>query len=361
MNSAFGDHADKPITKVANASTSAREDQISQAVRFFADPRTRSASLTEKEDFLRRKGLTEEEIRTAFSRYQSTQPSFDPMQQQPVYIRPAFMDEPILWSVVKSIFSAVGAMAIGVIGYHMYAKELASAASLSPVENSDKVSPDGVWKESSKLVCEGKFLEVMEDMAVKQELRHKEIMVSIRELSSRLSTVYTERKPGGSVVIPTSVVALPAHVEPSTSSSTPAVPDAKLDIMTDDFDLVAEIKSAIDAGIDTTLLLVLSSLDSSRKLNKTNPRFKKLAGNRILKHVGFKDEAEFLELPKSNFEDCRIRAQKVLIDLKAYRDEAKAQPDQPVVSDCPIAVESSSQPWLPASIVNPTMEPATYH
>ena len=39
-----------------------REDQVSQALRFLSDPRTRSATQQEKEAFLRRKGLSEAEI-----------------------------------------------------------------------------------------------------------------------------------------------------------------------------------------------------------------------------------------------------------------------------------------------------------
>ena len=344
MNSGPGGSPDS--FQGAGSTRSMREDYLTQAVRFLSDPRTRSASQGEKEDFLRKKGLTEDEIRTAFERYQSTKPQNDLSNNQPVYVRPAFMDEPILWSAMKSIFSAVGAMAIGVIGYHMYAKEIASMSPLASHDKADRVNPDGVWMESTKGVSEEKFMDVIQELTAKQELRHKEIMVSIRELSSRLSNISSERKPGGTVVIESVPVS-----ESSTASTSEGIAIKRFE----DIDVLAEVKSAIETGVDATLLLLLASLDNNKRINLTNPRFKKLSDNTILRHVGYKEEGEFLVLPQTSMDESRIKAQQVLMELRKARDAPRlnnevltSQPSNPPNEPCP-------DPWLPqASVSSPT-------
>ena len=339
-----------------------REEQVRQAITFLNDPRTQSASKMDKESFLRNKGLTELEIAAAFSRQQTTllgSHGFD--QTGTVCVRPAFMDEPILWSAIKSIFSAVGAIAIGVVGYHVYSNETQKSLSGSTQFPETAVSSGGILQgEERKLVTEEAFLDAIQELTVKQELRHKELMLQLRDVSALLSSSKIGRKPGGSIVIPNTLTAdLVGNLTASSASETveSSEPSASLS----EADIEREVKNAIENGIDTTLLLVLSSLDNNRKLNKSNPRFKKLERNALMQFVGYTDGDDFLQLMQDEMETSRVNAQRIVADLKRMKAAAPHPPLVPIENLQTDANISSVAPWLPAVTIPADDEPRGDH
>lgn len=302
-----------------------REDQINQALRFLADRRTQGAPLEKKIEFLRTKGLSEQEMNAAFSRYHaSTHTEKEQSITQPVYVRPAFMDEPLLWSAIKSIFSAVGSMAIGVLGYHAFLSNTQSepGSTFSDPSNSEAV----VKSINGGGVSEERLLEAMSELSVKQELRHKELLLSIRELSSSITYTSNARKPGGALLLPAvdEIKFLPGdgmtlppksdceHISCHDGTAQRAIEEEPLHIET-------EVHSAIELGIDATLLLLLSSPEGNRRLNKSNPRFRKLEGNRLLSYAGYVDTGEFLELSQNRDDKFNTNAQKIIDEIRRAR------------------------------------------
>jgi hypothetical protein len=302
-----------------------REDQINQALRFLADRRTQGAPLEQKIEFLRNKGLSEQEMNAAFSRYHASIHS--EKQQaitQPVYVRPAFMDEPLLWSAIKSIFSAVGSMAIGVLGYHAFLSntQSESGSTISDPSNSETV----VKSIDVGGVSEERLLEAMSELSVKQELRHKELLLSIRELSNSITNTSNARKPGGALVLPAAEgltfirgneMTLPAKSDCEQMSCQDGT--AQRAIEEEPLHIETEVHSAIELGIDATLLLILSSPEGNRKLNKSNPRFRKLEGNRLLSYAGYVDTGEFLEISPNRDDKLRRNAQFIIDEIRRAR------------------------------------------
>jgi hypothetical protein len=309
-----------------------REDQINQAVRFLSDPRTQSASAQERQAFLKQKGLTEEEISAAYSRYRSME---KPHVQQPIYARPAFMDEPILWSAIKSIFSAVGAMAIGVVGYHAYASSTVNDKERSIPGRTD--SPAFAMQEG--LVTEDKLNEIIKEMEAKQELRHKEVMLALRNVSSSIENDSRVRKAGGSIVIPERTAKETDKV-PEGPCDLPLVPEQ---VEREAVDFECEVQDAIDSGLDGTLLLILSSIESNSRLNKSNPRFNKLEGNKLLIAVGYHDRGEYFELSREDMDRSKSDAREIVEVIKRVRKapvKTVGLPDAPIVEGFP------SMPWI---------------
>jgi len=290
-----------------------REDQVVQAIRFLQDSRTQSASQQEKESFLRQKGLTDGEIAAAISRSTAPQSSL-PFQenaiQRPIYVPPPVVEEPILWSAIKSIFGAVGAIAIGVIGYQYYLES--TSKSEEKQDNRDSlVSP---WRSSSP--DDQVSFERMERLAAsvealksEQALRHKELILSIRELTSVMKET-RGRKPGGTVVMDDIV-----EQKNKVTTSDPLPKPVVVDVFTEPVDMEAEVASLRDLGIDSTMQFILSSLDKNKKLNKTNPRFAKFAGNKLLRLVGFKEDGEFFTLGEVSSQE----AEKIIAEIKRQR------------------------------------------
>lgn len=337
-----------------------REEQVTQAVRFLTDSRTRNATQTEKESFLRQKGLTDAEISAAFAR--SNAPTVTSLQRsplndpqnpnRPLYIPPPVIEEPIVWSALKSIFSAVGAMAIGVLGYHVY------QGTRLPHDNDKPQSSNGPSVNSSSSFQPSQYdlqkqLETeIRRITVEQELRHKELLIAIRELSASVEgKVKTHRKPGGSVVTDVGVI--------SCENETTVVHEDVPDISAESIDLEAEVSKAIDDGIDPTIQLVLSNLDKNKKLNKSNLKFKKLEGNRLLSFCGYSETGEFFELRTDQLDAARNHACTVTEEIKRARESRKqhANPekkdDPPGVPDIDSEtfhqIDSPSAPWLTAS------------
>lgn len=326
-----------------------REDQITQAMRFLADPRTQTASHEQKQDFLRNKGLSDAEVDAAFSRYQaSTQTNKPQPINQPIYVRPAFMDEPILWSAIKSIFSAVGAMAIGVLGYHAFLSndQLEKESTISTPLNTEA----GLTSANGRTVSEERLLEAMSELSVKQELRHKELLLSIRELSNSLTSTSIARKPGGAIVLPAT-----SRIEANGDKGVPrdwkrveeqetshdSAQEKALDH--EPLNIEAEVQSAIEQGVDGTLLLILSSPENNRKLNKSNPRFKKLEGNRLVAYAGYADTGEFLELLANRDDQLKINSQTIIEEIRRARK--KHSNDQPSFGRSPVGEGFHSAPW----------------
>jgi hypothetical protein len=325
-----------------------REEQVRQAVTFLNDPRTQSASQNQKEDFLRRKGLSDTEIRAAYSRYMSA--PVDASPPPPVYVRPAFMDEPIVWSAIKSIFSAIGAIAIGVVGYHVYANEIKSGPPKTSDNSLRDCSTDILSKDDIKVVSEERFLETIQELSVKQELRHKELLMQLRDLSGQLSTASIGRKPGGTIVLAERPSSDPS-VDSTSASTPPELPvESSTSVSLSDDDIEQEVRAALEAGIDTTLLLVLSSLESNKKLNMTNPRFKKLENNPLMKFVGYNEKDDFLLLGKESVDEGRLRAQRVVSAIKRLKSNVRSQvaPSEEATSSGDSSI--SSAPWLPTAI-----------
>jgi hypothetical protein len=297
-----------------------REEQVTQAVRFLADSRTKSASQQEKESFLRQKGLTDSEIAAAISRSnpQTTQGLATSTALRPIYIPPPVIEEPIIWSALKSIFGAFGAMAIGVIGYHLYRDSKPDNEKTEP--SSDKWTSNVTNNESATEERIDKLAASIEAMKVEQALRHKELLVSIRELTSS-QTCNTRRKPGGSVVM---------HDTCESASSLEMGSD-QMQQSRESINISSEIASAIASGTDTSLQLILSSVD--KKLNKSNPRFKKFQGNKILQYVGFIEDDEFIRVPIDKIESARGVASDIIEEMKRQR----ANKDESVV--CKIDAE----------------------
>jgi len=312
-----------------------REDQVVQAIRFLTDSRTQSASQHEKESFLRQKGLTDAEIAAAISRT-NTQSSQPPVR--PIYVPPPVIEEPIIWSALKSIFGALGAMAIGIIGYHMYVE---TGSQKDP--QSDK--SDDLWKKNSNenTISDTndrvlKLENSIESMKAEQALRHKELIIAIRELTSVLSSSPEgQRKPGGSIVLPVLSVEngiSKDHHNPESNGE-----------VTEKINLEYEVEKAIKSGTDVSLQLILSQID--KKLNKSNPRFAKFSNDLILKFCGFIEDSEYMYVPAESVGKARDLAASVIAEITRQKQSVTHN-----VSDPPIA------PWLvpPAKPENPIVE-----
>ena len=286
MNNAWQASGNPPVTTPAGL----REDRILQALKFLSDPRTRSASQQDKERFLRQKGLTENEIEASFSRANSASTSSqslsfnDPAPAfRPVYLPPQTVDEPIIWAAIKSIFSAVGAMAIGVLGYHQYLDvNRMKENEHGTCDNSNNFLGEDRCASTSAFITEDQLNEVLKTIKAEQEIKHKELMLSIRELSSSIvPTRLYERKPGGSVVVEKNDVLLVAQSQEG--------------ILTDPLDIPTEVSKLVQGGLESIVKLIFATYPPHKKLNKSNIKFKKLEGSLLLRHCGYVETNEFFE------------------------------------------------------------------
>jgi hypothetical protein len=285
---------------------SLREDQIIQAVKFLTDSRTQSASTGDKESFLRHKGLTEPEIAAAMQRAAAV-----PFLPRVASASSMNMEEPILWAAIKSIFSALGAMAIGVIGYQAY-QDATRVTTTGVTPAHLDVSGDD---RNSALIgseAEERIMEVIRQMKADQALRHTEILQRLREVSELVrESKGSNRKAGVSVVLDHNVSTVEEKVE-SATPSTEAV-----NTRSESFVIADLVAKAIAAGQDSTLILVLSSIDKNKRLNKLNQRFAKLAGSALLKYCGYNETDEFFEMGKDP--DAYVRATEVVDELRKQR------------------------------------------
>lgn len=266
-----------------------REDLVLQALKFVNDPRTRSATQQEKESFLRQKGLTDTEISSSFSRanpaivtsLQSSSLNDPHGGTRPLYIPAPVLEEPILWSALKSIFSAVGAMAIGVLGYHLYSEGSLKKEPGPQIFEHANFKGNESFSQPSSFVTEDALTETIKKLQTDQELRHKELIISIRELSQSLRPKQDcLRKPGGSVVLP--------------CDEFPPIANMK-DFSIESVDIPYEVSKLVGSGLDSTIQLVLSCEPPHKKLNKSNAKFKKLEGSVLLKLCGYNENSDFFE------------------------------------------------------------------
>jgi hypothetical protein len=297
-----------------------REDQVVQAIRFLRDSRTQSANQQDRESFLRHKGLSDAEIAAAISRSNASPNTFpETAIQRPIYVPPPVVEEPIIWSAIKSIFGAVGAVAIGVIGYQYYLE--------STKKEDDKRSNDllSSWQpQSDHQVSVERFDRLaasVDALKAEQSLRHKELILAIRELTNTLRESPRGRKPGGTIVVDN----LSNSTDVVEVSSFPLQRIIDEEIQEEPVDITIEVTKLRETGTDTTLQLVLSSLDKHKKLNKTNPRFEKLKCSKILRLVGFVENEEFwtLENPRQD------EAERVLNEIKRQRQVDNAEQQLP--------------------------------
>lgn len=337
-----------------------REEQVTQAVRFLTDSRTRTATQTDKESFLRQKGLTDAEISAAFARSNAStvtslrgSPLNDPQNpSRPLYIPPPVIEEPIVWSALKSIFSAVGAMALGILGYHVYqGTQLPQEIDKQQISTGPSVGSSSSFQPSQYDLQKQLETEIRR-ITVEQELRHKELLIAIRELSTSVEGKgKATRKPGGSVVTDFGVN--------SSENETTVVQEDVPDISAESIDLEAEVTRAIDDGIDATIQLVLSNIEKNKKLNKSNLKFKKLDGNSLLSYCGYRETADFFELRTDHLDAARNHACTVTEEIKRAR-ESRKQHSHPEKKEDPPAVpdidsetvhqsDSPSAPWLPVA------------
>ena len=332
-----------PSGSSPSGSPPVREDQVVQAVHFMNDARTRHASQQEKESFLRQKGLTDAEIAASLARS-------NPATVTSLYIPPPIIEEPILWSAVKSIFSAVGAMAIGVMGYHMYSEGDRKEQSRDQPPSSS--SSDALNLYSPPVgagVSEEKLNEAIRQLSTAQELRHKELLVSIRQLSSRVESIsHGGRKPGGSVVPP---------VEPVVTASAPAVESPvtavadRVDVTIEDLNLEAEVAEAISNKLDGTINLILCSIDKNKRINKSNARFKKLEGVKLMRFCGYKEGPEFFELQMDQLDTYRANATRVISEIKRQRELGAGKSIEP--GNTPVDKSQASAD----SVMQPAVQP----
>ena len=297
-----------------------REDRVLQALRFLADPRTRSASQQEKEQFLRQKGITETEIAAAFSRANpstisslQTSPLNDPTAaSRPLFIPPPILQEPVLWSAIKSIFTAVGAIAIGVLGYHMYLEgNRKKDYDSTECDDAKLFHSHEKNAHSSCLVDEDRLTEAIKKLQTEQELRHKELLLSIRELSSAInSSSDSARKPGGSVVL--------KDDEETAGKSFPI--DARVE-SDEPIDIPAEVTGLIEKGLESTIQLIFSNFPPHKKLNKSNAKFKKLEGSLLLKKCGYVENSDFFEYSE-NQPGSRDSISQILAEIKTQKSNA---------------------------------------
>jgi hypothetical protein len=302
-----------------------REDLVTQATRFLTDSRTKASNPRDKERFLKDKGLTDDEIAAAFARSsQSTVSTLlnsnynDPSNQsRPLYIPPPIIEEPILWSAVKSVFSALGAIAIGVVGYHLYQKELSPQRSISlPIETKIPAA--------SESVTQDQLDEAVRRISATQELRHKEIMLSIRGLTSMVEGLGSPvRKPGGSISVrdDDKDYVFQGKIESTRPEEVPIATE---------FSLATEVSLAIENGTDIILQLILTSLEKYKKLNKSNQRFEKLGNCRLLDFCGFKDTGDYWELG-TDMETYTLRGKEVISEVLRQRESGKESREKPIV------------------------------
>ena len=274
-----------------------REDQVVQAVRFLMDPRTSSSSQSDRESFLRQKGLTDAEIAAAISR---ANPALVQSSSH-VYVPAPISDEPIIWSALKSIFSAIGSVAIGVVGYHMYAQH--------PPSEQPTYFPEKKNDSYEKLST------AISELASLQELRHKEILMMIKSdkgaklgLSLQLpdDAVPVLAPARNALIEDVPKIAVPAP-EVSTEvplletslgekASKPAVPlymeEPKIDV--DVFNMKTQVSMLISEKLDSIAQLIASA-KHPRKLNVSNPKFVPLMTKfpSLLTHCGFVLEGNF--------------------------------------------------------------------
>ncbi len=333
---------------------SVREDQINQAIKFLTDQRTQNASAADKDAFLRHKGLTDAEISAAMQRVAT------PLLSMPFPVPQHMnMEEPILWAAIKSIFSAVGAMAIGVIGYHAY---LDSSSQLNVPDTAITGKDDNgvVANNTIDSGAEERILEVIRQMKAEQALRHFELLQRIRELTDTVNRSGLEkslRKPGGSIVLDSTIPDPGAITEVEAQGAAPVS-----DSTNANFDVQSHVENAIADGIDTTLLLVLSNLDKNRKLNKQNTRFSRLAGSLILDYCGFVEGSQFFELSDSANAFCNTRAIEIVQEIKKQKAAKESkQSDIPLTKPDEPAVPKSDAvlpPWIANTTSTPNLEPS---
>ena len=319
-----------------------REDRILQALKFLNDSRTRSATQQEKEQFLRHKGLTDTEISSSFSRANSAivnslqSSSLNDAQggTRPLYIPPPIMEEPILWSALKSIFSAVGAMAIGVLGYHIYTEGSQRKEPGPQLFDHASFKGNESFSQPPSFVTEDALTETIKKLQTDQELRHKELILSIRELSQSLRPQKEgSRKPGSSVVLPGDELPLMA---------------CKEDIPVESVDIPCEVSKLIESGLDSTIQLVLSCEPPHKKLNKSNLKFKKLEGSILLKLCGYNENADFFEYDGNN-SSSRASITSVLSEI----ERQKSKPVGPDITQNSTHIEQPSLACSPEDKVIP--------
>lgn len=78
----------RPATSLTQAPTQLRENMISTAVKFLQNPQVQSSPLSQRKAFLKKKGLTDEEIRTAIERSGVKEPVAVPSMQQGQQLAP---------------------------------------------------------------------------------------------------------------------------------------------------------------------------------------------------------------------------------------------------------------------------------
>ena len=142
------------------------------------------------------------------------------------------------------------------------------------------------------------------------------------------------RKPGGSIFLPDSN----AIAKEESFVAQDAV--AGKDQFDESMNVSQEVSRALMDGLDGTLLLILSSIENNKRLNKSNQRFKKLEGNKLLAYCGYDDKGDFFELgADAHF---RLRAREVLDEIKLKRRKEVPNETSNVVE-----AQTGSTPGLP--------------
>lgn len=309
-----------PITPSGSSGNdNIREDQVNQAVRFLSDPRVQSSNWTieGKEAFLRQKGLTDSEIAASLSRSISQKADIKNFQ---VPSFPHANSEPVLWSVVKSIFSAIGAVAIGVVGYHMYldSKTGVDGKKDEKTKNSNEEITNYFSNNNSENI--NSLIESINTLKSINELRYKEIMSNIRDISYSINSNASARKPGGSVVL------------------TPVSPEPVLDKQ-EEVDTEELIEGVRSEGSMSQIGLVLLNLvnsnfsDINKKINISSNRFKNIfnnetKANKLLTFCGFQREGVFLVFNQSteNVANSKLILSRINATSNAPAIESRSTP-----------------------------------
>lgn len=265
---------------MSTSETPVRTNEIAQASRFLNDPRIQNTPLEAKENFLRSKGLTDAEIRQAMS--QVIFPA------QAVALR---AEGSSIWGLVGSLGGFVAAMATGAFLYDMWMQKTREEISCSQSVE----SPPQLVEE---------ILKTLKEMAVRQEQRQAEHARMLKDLTTAVAELRTERtmnrKVGGSVILSRSSSAQEKLQDSDLFDN--RVVSAKIE----DERIADEVRSPVLERIANelkkhpsrpTVIMILQNLVSHfederfRRINLSSARFKEKIGQgvplEVLKAAGF--------------------------------------------------------------------------
>jgi Pex14 N-terminal domain/PUB domain len=257
-------------------STPATNSAVQQAIAFLKDPRIQSAAVSQKEAFLKAKGLSAEDIANAIKLAGESSGLLPPVM---LPRSEAVFD---FYGFLLTVGGVLAAMGTGALLYHL-------------------------WDEQRK-TTEKEELKLLQQIIAKLEHRHVDQMSVLREIQLALLKESAKRKEGVDSMV-TEIIHYPPRTYSRNSQRPTEPPSEQLPALqvlatsprdsaaSDSVDIKQLVNALFESPAKPTIQMLLDNLlghpddDKYGRINLSNPRFKeKLTTGpafEVMKYVGF--------------------------------------------------------------------------